>query len=241
MPIGVILLTITGVLIFFGLAERVLDRMRLSDKAALAFIGAMIVGSFPIFNFTIVRQPELSFNLGGGIIPLVLVLYLIFTADETREKVRGIVGAVITAAVVFGISFLLPDEPTERRQLIDPIYMFSIVAGVVGYISGRSRRASFIAGAGGVLLNDIGHFVQAIIKQSDARTFIGGAGGLDTIVVAGVLAVLLAEIFGEGREFLQGGPKAGPGRPEGLTIHDEPGKQERDSGDSPREEGKDRG
>lgn len=241
MPIGLILLTITGVLIFFGLAERVLDRMRLSDRTALIFIGAMIIGSFPIFNFTIVRQPELSVNLGGGIIPLILVLYLIFTADETREKVRGVLGAVITAAVVFGISFLLPDEPTERRQLIDPIYMFSIVAGVVGYIAGRSRRASFIAGAGGVLLNDIGHFILAIVKQSDARTFIGGAGGLDTIVVAGVLAVLLAEIFGEGREFLQGGPKGGPGRPEGLTIHDDRDRKGRESGENSREEGKNRG
>jgi hypothetical protein len=36
----------------------------------------------------------------------------------------------------------------------------------------------------------------------------GGAGVFDVVVLAGVLAVLLAEVVGEIRERLQGGPRA---------------------------------
>lgn len=46
MPVGMVALLVIGVLIYFGLAQRILDRMRLTDKQALLFIGAVIVGSF---------------------------------------------------------------------------------------------------------------------------------------------------------------------------------------------------
>ena len=45
-PAGIIALLVVSILIYFGVAHRVLDRMRLSDKAALAIIAAIIVGSF---------------------------------------------------------------------------------------------------------------------------------------------------------------------------------------------------
>ena len=46
MPIGMIMLLVIGVLIYFGIAHRILDRMRLTDKQALLFIGAVVLGSF---------------------------------------------------------------------------------------------------------------------------------------------------------------------------------------------------
>ena len=47
---------------------------------------------------------------------------------------------------------------------------------------------------------------------------IGGAGIFDSIVLAGLVAVLLAEILGETRERLQGGP-ATRGRDPELLRH----------------------
>ena len=44
---------------------------------------------------------------------------------------------------------------------------------------------------------------------------VGGAGAFDSLVLAGILAVLLAELVGETLERLQGGPKT-EGRPEEL-------------------------
>ena len=45
-PIGMIALLVIGVLIYFGVAQRLLDRMRLNDRQAVIFIILMIMGSF---------------------------------------------------------------------------------------------------------------------------------------------------------------------------------------------------
>ena len=44
--IGRLLLLSLALLIFFGVAERVLDRMHLSDKGALLVLAAIVLGSF---------------------------------------------------------------------------------------------------------------------------------------------------------------------------------------------------
>ena len=65
LPIGVILLIIVAILIFFGVLHRVLDRMRLSDRAALAIIVAMAAGTF--LDVTLLRTPvTVKMNIGGG-------------------------------------------------------------------------------------------------------------------------------------------------------------------------------
>ena len=44
---------------------------------------------------------------------------------------------------------------------------------------------------------------------------IGGAGAFDSLILAGILAVLLAELIGESLERIQGGPQT-EGRPREL-------------------------
>ena len=44
MTIGSILLAASAVLVLLGVGQRVLDKMRLSDRAALILIAAMFVG-----------------------------------------------------------------------------------------------------------------------------------------------------------------------------------------------------
>ncbi len=209
MPLGLIALLIVAALVYFGLAHRVLDRMRLTDKQALLFIGLMIVGSLvdiPILRNTV----DLSINVGGALVPLALAIFLLVRADEPREKVRAVVAALVTAGVVWGLSQVSDFEPPDR-DIIDPIWLFSIVAGVVGYLAGRSRRGAFIAGTMGILLADIIGLSKNLARGLPATMAIGGAGVFDSIVLAGVIAVGLAELVGETRERLQGGPMARDG------------------------------
>ncbi|SHJ91424.1 Protein of unknown function [Anaerobranca californiensis DSM 14826] len=212
MPVGPITLTIVTVLIFFGLAQRVLDRMYLTDKAALAFIGAMFFGAYipdiPLFR-------GLSINVGGGIVPLILVGYLFVKAGTAREKIRAILASLAAAVAVFAVERFMPSEPGQ--MIIDPLYMSAIVAGVIGYLAGRSRRSSFIAGIMGIILTDIYYAVSLLISGNRGGTTIGGAGIYDAVVIAGILAVVLAEVVGETRERLQGGPEED--RPEELKKH----------------------
>ena len=52
---------------------------------------------------------------------------------------------------------------------------------------------------------DIAHLVEVVMKRMPSTVNIGGAGAFDAVVIAGIIAVGLAEIFGETMERLQGG------------------------------------
>lgn len=215
-PIGMILLIIVSVLIYFGIAHRVLDRMRLTDKAALVIIGALIVGSFielpiPIGNV------EGSINVGGFIVPVGVALYVLSKAGTRKEVIRTIFAVAATAGAVYVVNrFVMSPDPWQTgREFIDPLYVYPIVAGGIAYLVGRTRRGAFIAATLGVVILDLINFSYLLTTGTRGTVAIGGAGAFDVIVLSGLFAVLLAEIVGESLERLQGGPKT-EGRPQDL-------------------------
>ena len=103
---GMLILTITAVLVFSGLLQRVLDRMYLTDRQALLLIGLMIAGTFlPDLQAGFVR-----INIGGAVIPLGVCIWLLIKADQPLERWRSLFGALATAAAVYAISRLMPSE-----------------------------------------------------------------------------------------------------------------------------------
>lgn len=214
-PIGMIALLVASILIYFGLAHRILDRLRLTDKAALAVIAAMIIGSFIDIPVAAGRV-DASVNVGGGIIPVLLALYVLFRAGTAKEWIRAIGATAATAAAIWFIgSRVMQGDPGGRFDVIDPIWLYPIVGGGIAYLLGRSRRASFIAATLGVLSLDVINYFWLATRGVDGTVAVGGAGAFDAIVLAGLVAVLLAEVVGESRERLQGGP-ATEGRPKEL-------------------------
>lgn len=214
MPVGLVLLLITAGLVYFGLAQRVLDRMNLTDSQAFIFLGVMIAGSF--FDLPISRGPvAISVNLGGAVVPLILVFWLISRAGTGVEKWRGLIAGVATGVVVWGFAQLVGyREPAE--QWLDPIWSYSLIAGIAGYLAGRSRRSAFIAGTLGIIVSDLIHMSIALAKGMATTVAIGGAGVFDATVLAGLIAVILAEVVGESRERLGGGPVHDQDRPQAL-------------------------
>lgn len=200
-----IVLVVASILVYFGLAQRLLDRMKLTDKAALAVIAALIIGSFidiPLFR----GDTQVILNVGGGLVPIGLSLYLLVTAGTTKEWGRALIATVVTTAVIYFIGgFLMKGDPGETS--IDPLYVYPIVAGTIAYLLGRSRRAAFVAATLGVLGLDLVHLVWLYSTGTPGNVHIGGAGAFDSIVIAGLVAILLAEVIGETRERLQGGPQ----------------------------------
>ncbi len=203
MPIGMITLIVVAVLIYFGVVQRVLDRMRLTDRTALLFIAAMFFGSYlPNIPLT----STLAINIGGGIVPGVLSVYLIIKAETAPEKSRAIIATLISAAAIYGAMKILPTEPTYS-MFLDPMILFALLAGIIAYLAGRSRRTAFIAASMGVVLTDVIAHIEAALLGGRGTTVIGGAGIFDAVILSGIIAVGLAEIVGESREWLQGGSK----------------------------------
>lgn len=212
-PIGTVALILVSLLIYFGVAHRVLDRMRLTDKAALVVIALIIAGSFitiPLFR----GQVGVDINLGGALVPVILAFWLLSRAGTTKEWLRAILAAAVTAIAVAYSGVLLGGAEPETMR-IDPIYYYPLVAGTVAYIAGRSRRSAFISGVLGMFFYDLGSLAWYVNTGRTGFVSFGGAGALDTYVIAGVIATMLAEIVGELRERLQGGP-AEKGKPKEL-------------------------
>lgn len=230
MVAGLALLILAGIAIFLGLAERVLDRLHLTDRQALIAILLMIVGSFvdiPIWP----GRPGTTVNLGGAVIPFFLALYVLTRADTAREKQRAVVAAVATFVVLLGIVKGFAGLSFEEgHTLIDPIYLYGLIAGVFGYLAGRSRRGAFVAAVLSAIGLDLFQLAEAIWTRSPARVSIGGAGMLDATVLAGVLALGLAEVVGETRERLAAEVHADEA---GNEAGDEAGKKASDEGDGP--------
>ncbi|MDI6893325.1 MAG: DUF1614 domain-containing protein [Bacillota bacterium] len=210
MPWGSVLLLAVAVLIYLGAGHRVLDRMRLSDRAALVVLLVMAAGS--LVNFRLVPPPrELVINVGGGLVPLGISVYLLATTDTTGERGRGTLAALLAGGAVYLLGRILP--PEEQTMWIDPAYVFGPVAGLIAYLAGRSRRAAFAAGATGTILADLGHWVEGFARPYPTRTWVGGAGAFDAVVIAALLAVALAELAGELRERVAPRPPSAPPSP----------------------------
>lgn len=202
MTIGMILLIITAILVLLGVGQRILDRLRLNDKLALLFIALTIgLGFVPDIRVS----ASFSFNIGGAVIPLALCIYLWIRADSARERVRSIIASLATGAAVFAIGFLLPEEP--ERIPVDPLILYGIAAGLIAYILGRSRRCAFIAGVTGVMISNTVNAIYVWSRGVEQELNLGGAGAFDGIVIAGLLAVLLAELLGELIERIRRGKK----------------------------------
>ncbi len=209
MSVGMILLTVVAILVFFGVAQRVLDKMHLSDKMALLLIALMFFGTL-IPNVTIGR---VSFNLGGTVVPIGICVFLLVKADTAKERIRALIGAVVTAGIVYALSALLPDEP--EAMIIDPLILYGIVGGLVAYLLGRSRRGAFVCGVLGILLADV---VQGIVTWGngiDQTLVLGGAGFFDAMVFSGILGVVLCELLGEALERLLRGTE----EPDHERVH----------------------
>ena len=191
MSVGMIVLTAVAVLIFFGVLQRVLDRMYLTDRQALAVAAAMFVG-------TLIPNIDLGpvvLNIGGAVIPLIICVLLFIKADTGLEKWRTVLGSFLTGAAVFGLSLILPSEP--EQLVIEPMWLYAICGGLLAWLLGRSRRGAFICGVLGVMLADTATAIVNWSRGIDQQLVLGGAGVADAVVVSGVLAVLLCELIGE--------------------------------------------
>ncbi len=191
MSADTVILSIAAILVFSGLLQRVLDRMHLNDRQALLLVGAMLAGTF-LPNLTL---GDVVVNIGGGLIPLGVCVYLLIRADEKKERWRACIGSLITGAAVYALSRLLPDE--AEAMLFDPMWVYGLVGGVIAWLLGRSRRCAFICGVAGILLADAATAIAARFQGYETQLILGGAGIADAVVISGVIAVLFCELVGE--------------------------------------------
>lgn len=195
MPVSPILLAILLVLIQFGLLARPLQRIGLTERGALMAVAAMLAGSLVEISVT----PRLTINLGTGVLPLVLAAYLLIGVKRWWEPVVALGGAVTGAGSLALLSLYFPTgEPTELNLFfLDAQYFYALIAGVMGYLVGHTRRASFAGAVVGALAGDLYHFLTYVPgpTNQDLVFRLSGGGFHGTALVAGVIALTLADLL----------------------------------------------
>lgn len=200
MSIGTLMLVVIALLILFGVLQRVLDRMALTDRQALVCVSAVFIGGWlPDIDFGLI-----TINIGGALVPIAVCVYLLLNAGTAKERARPLAAAVLTAGAVYILGMLLPSDPVAMPS-IDPILLYGIAAGLIAWLLGRSRRSAFIAGTLGILLSDLITGFSLWMRGVNQTVHLGGAGALDAVVLAGVSSVLMCELAGEITERIRTG------------------------------------
>ncbi|MBQ9790344.1 MAG: hypothetical protein IJW24_01975 [Clostridia bacterium] len=192
MSLSLTILTILILLVMFGAGQRVLDQMRLNDKQALLLLVLMVIG---IIIPPIYITEKFCFSIGGFVIPFGIAVYLLVSCGWSRDLLRAILGTVLVAGFCLLFEWILPADPEE--MIVDPMFVYGAISGIVAYTLGRSRRNAFVSAVFGITLSMV---IQFVINQASgiAESVLGlGVGGaFGTLIVAVLISVALAEFLG---------------------------------------------
>lgn len=191
MSVSLIIISILILLIMFGVGQRILDSLRLSDKAALLILILICIGLFipPIWI-----GEYFCFSIGGFLIPLALSIYLLISCGWSRDLLRAFIGTILVAGIIYGLEWLLPADPEE--MLIDNMYIYGIVAGLIAYILGRSRRNAFISCLFGLTLAQLIQWIVNFAMNTPTILGLGVGGAFGTYIVSIIIAVAVSEFLG---------------------------------------------
>lgn len=178
-------------LIMFGVGQRILDDLRLSDKSALLILVAISIGLLipPIWI-----GKYFCISIGGFLIPLALSIYLLVSCGG-RDLIRTIIGTVLVAGIIYGLEWLLPADPEE--VIMDNMYIYGIVAGIIAYVLGRSRRNAFISCLFGITLAELIQWIINFVTGNKSILGLGVGGAFSTYIVSIIISVALSEFLGK--------------------------------------------
>lgn len=196
MSVSLIILSTLIILLMFGAGQRILDQMRLNDKQAILVLLSIVIG---IIIPPIYIGKYFCFSIGGFLIPFIICIYMLISCGWSRDLLRSVIGTIIVAGIVYGLEWLLPSS-TPEDVIIDPMYFYGIVAGVVAYVLGRSRRNAFICSVFGISLAMTIQFVVNMCLSKPTVLGLGVGGAFGTIVVSTILSVGLCEFMGRAFE-----------------------------------------
>ncbi len=191
MSISLLIITIVILLIMFGAGQRILDGLRLSDKEALIILILICIG---IIIPPIWLGGYFCFSIGGFLIPFALSVYLLISCGWSRDLLRAIIGTILVAGIIYGLEWLLPADPED--VIIDNMFIYGLVAGVVAYLLGRSRRNAFVACLFGITLAELVQWIINFALDTPSILGLGVGGAFSTYVVAIIISVAVAEFLG---------------------------------------------
>ena len=205
-------------LLFGEIMLGALGRLHLSPQTAAALMIAIVVGGFVnipvrriahdhqvvVHPFAVLglghrfprlrrirRETVIAVNVGGCVIPSVLVLYELSRLDAAADG--GLTAAVLAAAVNTAVCYVTA-RPVPGVGIAMPGLLSAVVAAGLGLVLAPAEAApvAWVAGVAGPLIGaDLLH-LRDFAHKAAGTVSIGGAGTFDGIVLSGIVAAYLA-------------------------------------------------
>jgi len=175
-----------GGLINLPLTRLERDQPVTEDIPGMFGIGPLNIGPQQRKTYTVI-----SVNLGGCLIPTLLVIYEIQRLSNLNPS--ALIAVIIAAAVNIGVCYKLA-KPVPNKGIALPPLVPALLAASMGIILNMeyAPAIAFVSGVMGPLVGaDLLH-LRDISKISTGMASIGGAGTFDSIVLSGILATILA-------------------------------------------------
>lgn len=133
----------------------------------------------------------LAVNLGGCIVPLIIVFYQIIRLSDLGAHYLLGCGVVVVANILICQQTA---RPVENMGIAIPALIPAIAAALLAmlFVPDQAPAAAFTAGVLGPLVGADLLNLDEIKKMGTPIASIGGAGTFDGIVLSGIVATLLA-------------------------------------------------
>ena len=198
--IGMILLAVLAVSIFFGITDSFFGKMGVANWVAFLVVLAFAVAAvFP----PLVTGANVSFSYAGFFLPLLLGVVTLFALGANSSLLRAVVGALSVAGIVIAARIALPPV-AGYRAAVPSILIAGFAGGITAFVIGQSRLATLSATLCGTVLGD---FVAAMLFR-----FVTGAPGVvlqlgqngifDSAVLAAIVGGVSVEIVQRVRQAL---------------------------------------
>lgn len=187
--IGMIILAVLAVLIFFGLADKYFVKMNVAGWVAFLILLAFAVAA--VFPPLVLGNVSISY--AGFVLPIMLGVVTLFAIGWNSALLRTVVSALAVSGIVLAARVAF--APISYNAAIPSVLIVGFAAGIVSYIIGQSRLSSFSSVLCGIVLGD---FITAMIFRfvfgSGYYFALGQYGIFDSIVLASVVGAVTLEI-----------------------------------------------
>ncbi len=184
MVIGLVLLGLVALLLFFGIAESVFKSFGVANWLAFLIVGILIGCAF-IPTFTL---GAVTFNVAGFFAPLLFAAVFFALAVKVGDTVRALVTTSVVAALFISVWLLIARITNDTVTVI----IIGFLCGAVCYLVGKTKISALCGIFLGMPIGEVISSAVSLYVYGTSMRF-GTPATFDAIILAAVTAVVLFE------------------------------------------------
>lgn len=188
MTMGLIILGIFAIALFFEFGRKAFEGLRLSTWGAflviLAFAIGIIVPVIPIAEIY-------GMSVGGFIMPMIAMFTLLYVVIRAKNVFRGFAAMLAVIAVTTVLLLVMPIDGMGWQILTS--FVIGIIAGGAAYLVTMDRAASVFALTGGVAFGDLIYSLIDRFAMNGTPFTLGSSTVYNALFVGVFVALAIAQ------------------------------------------------